>query len=315
MLISSGDTEYITDPYGNVVSAYSGDDYYVYSSDIQGSTACITDGDNISAEYEYSDFGEAAATADESFFNEICYTGAVYDNATGMYYMRARYYEPGTGRFITQDTYRGEVSDSNTWHLYAYCSNDPVNYTDPSGHKRRYLGIGCQVCLSKGVAIMTFVAGVDLIWYKKGAVGRYNSSQAFHAYLALGASASKEREQFLSRLKDTPKNISSKSKAKKLISGMKNVAISVGAFAIFGNDKFQSYRDYRGISSSISFSVRHIYGTISCGSCSMNFGGGFTTAAGMTATFGGGISYFNKEIWTSIKAEATSLKKKVEGWL
>ena len=43
--------------------------------------------------------------------------------------------EPRTGRFITRDSYRGERENANTWHLYAYCANNPINYVDPSGHK------------------------------------------------------------------------------------------------------------------------------------------------------------------------------------
>lgn len=39
-----------------------------------------------------------------------------------------------TGRFLTEDTYRGESGDVEDWHLYAYCANDPINYVDPSGH-------------------------------------------------------------------------------------------------------------------------------------------------------------------------------------
>lgn len=191
MLILSGDTEYITDPYGNVVFAYYDSDYYVYSSDIQGSTACITDGDNISAEYGYSDFGEAAATADESFFNEICYTGAVYDNATGMYYMRARYYEPGTGRFITQDTYRGEASDSGTWHLYAYCSNDPVNYTDPSGHRYKAMYVSTRMYM---LALRKHPTKLNLSGYPmlNGALkSRFKNSKVFTKYLSVKLKATK----------------------------------------------------------------------------------------------------------------------------
>lgn len=48
--------------------------------------------------------------------------------------MNARYYDPVTGRFISQDSYRGELDDPGQWHLYAYCANNPINYTDPSGH-------------------------------------------------------------------------------------------------------------------------------------------------------------------------------------
>ena len=46
--------------------------------------------------------------------------------------MNARYYDPTTGRFISQDSYRGD--GERFWHLYAYCNGDPVNYTDPTGH-------------------------------------------------------------------------------------------------------------------------------------------------------------------------------------
>jgi len=46
--------------------------------------------------------------------------------------MNARYYDPETGRFISQDTYRGE--GEVFWNLYMYCDGDPVNRNDPTGH-------------------------------------------------------------------------------------------------------------------------------------------------------------------------------------
>ena len=46
--------------------------------------------------------------------------------------------EPRTGRFITRDSYRGERENADTWHLYAYCANNPINYVDPSGHFRSF---------------------------------------------------------------------------------------------------------------------------------------------------------------------------------
>src|SRR5699024_8968187 len=58
----------------------------------------------------------------------------IYDSTTGLYYLNARYYNPEDGRFLTEDTYRGETEEPDTWHLYAYCKNNPVNYKDPSGH-------------------------------------------------------------------------------------------------------------------------------------------------------------------------------------
>lgn len=42
--------------------------------------------------------------------------------------------DPEIGRFISQDSYRGELNDPGQWHLYTYCANNPINYVDPSGH-------------------------------------------------------------------------------------------------------------------------------------------------------------------------------------
>ena len=84
--------------------------------------------------YDYDDFGVTRSIGDSTFFNEICYTGAIYDVSTGLYYLNARYYDPKNGRFITMDTYRGEINEPDTQHLYTYCANNPINYVDPSGH-------------------------------------------------------------------------------------------------------------------------------------------------------------------------------------
>lgn len=88
------------------------------------------------AAYEYDEFGNTTARIGESFDNEICYTGQVYDQSAGLYYYNARFYNPEDGRFLTQDTYRGKQTEPDTLHLYAYCANNPVNYVDPSGHKK-----------------------------------------------------------------------------------------------------------------------------------------------------------------------------------
>ena len=120
--------------YQNVIGSYRGTSYYVYNKDVQGSTSCITSEDGSAAAiYEYSDFGEVN-TLTGGISNEIRYTGAIYDAKTGLHYMNARYYDPANGRFITKDTYRGGVDNTNQWHLYVYCANNPINYVDPSGH-------------------------------------------------------------------------------------------------------------------------------------------------------------------------------------
>ena len=112
--------------------------YYFYTEDQRGSTVNVLDKDgNRVVSYWYSDFGEVSeskASAYSNFENELRYTGAIYDERTGLLYLNARFYDPSTGRFLTQDTYRGERDDAMTWNLYIYCSNNPLCFTDPTGH-------------------------------------------------------------------------------------------------------------------------------------------------------------------------------------
>ena len=68
------------------------------------------------------------------FHNEMSYTGAISDSTTGLSYMNARYYNPATGTFTSQDTYYGSAYSPWTQHLYSYTGANPINFTDPTGH-------------------------------------------------------------------------------------------------------------------------------------------------------------------------------------
>lgn len=62
------------------------------------------------------------------------FTGAPYFSSIGLYQMGARFYDPSTRRFITRDTYRGNIYQPWTQNLYTYCNNNPINFIDPTGH-------------------------------------------------------------------------------------------------------------------------------------------------------------------------------------
>ena len=107
--------------------------YHSYHQDEQGSTAYITgQGRKTENIYQYDAFGNLLEQK-EAVTNRILYTGQKYDQETGQYYLRARYYNPVVGRFLQEDTYRGDGLN-----LYAYCANNPVIYYDPSGHGTQY---------------------------------------------------------------------------------------------------------------------------------------------------------------------------------
>jgi RHS repeat-associated protein len=61
------------------------------------------------------------------------FTGQRLDS-TGLYYYNARYYDPQIGRFISADATGQDLNNPQTLNRYKYCSNNPLKYTDPSGH-------------------------------------------------------------------------------------------------------------------------------------------------------------------------------------
>ena len=133
--------------------------YYLYNKDIQGSTSSLVKEDgSADATYQYTDFGETTIQGDDQAKNEESYTGGIYDQSTGLYYLNARYYNPEDGRFLTEDTYRGENNQPNTQHLYVYCANNPVNYVDPSGHGPVGIVIGGLIGYGAGKLILPKIA-------------------------------------------------------------------------------------------------------------------------------------------------------------
>lgn len=110
--------------------------WYTYRYDVRGSVTNITNPEGTIVDgYEYNEFGVTQQVENQGFRNELTFTGSVKDTSTGLQYMNARFYEPQTGRFLSQDTYTGNAYDPWTQHLYAYCANNPVNFIDPTGHE------------------------------------------------------------------------------------------------------------------------------------------------------------------------------------
>ncbi|PCJ98084.1 MAG: hypothetical protein COA42_24465 [Alteromonadaceae bacterium] len=64
----------------------------------------------------------------------VLFTGHEHDSETGLIYMKARFYDPDTGRFLSQDTYLGDNSNPPSLHRYLYVSSRPTYYVDKDGH-------------------------------------------------------------------------------------------------------------------------------------------------------------------------------------
>jgi len=102
---------------------------YYYHYDGLGSVVALSNSNDDSCQsYEYSAYGQVAAS-DPNHPNPYMFTGRRFDIETGLYYYRARYYNPHIGRFMQTDP----VGYGAGMNLYAYCGNNPLSYTDPSG--------------------------------------------------------------------------------------------------------------------------------------------------------------------------------------
>ena len=115
-------------------------DYYLFTKNLQGDIVGIYDTDgNCVASYTYNAWGQCNTTnhtnARIGNINPFRYRGYYYDSETYLYYLNARYYDPQIKRFINADTLDnlGANGDLNAFNLYAYCSNNPVMYVDPTG--------------------------------------------------------------------------------------------------------------------------------------------------------------------------------------
>jgi len=105
-----------------------------FSYDGHGSTRLLTDTSGaVTDTYLYDAYG-TLLTSTGSTPNNYLYCGEQFDPDLGMYSLRARYYQPQTGRFWTMDSWEGTQPDPLSLHKYLYAHNNPVNRIDPSGH-------------------------------------------------------------------------------------------------------------------------------------------------------------------------------------
>ncbi|MHB1483567.1 MAG: RHS repeat-associated core domain-containing protein [Saccharofermentanales bacterium] len=159
--VNSVTTDYTIDSNNNITSETDGTDTINYVYDINGSlqymtlnsvkyyyeknamgdiTGLIDSNNNEVVHYSYDSWGRLlniggtlAGTVGAK--NSMRYRSYYYDTETGLYYLQSRYYSPDFGRFISEDdpVYHNGMTGVEA-NMYAYCKNNPVMMSDPTGH-------------------------------------------------------------------------------------------------------------------------------------------------------------------------------------
>ena len=141
-----------------------GNENYLYRKNVYGDvTEIYSDNGTLVGKYSYTAFGECIVKVNEGGIaekNPIRYRGYYYDEETGLYYLKSRYYDPVTGRFITIDDISYiDPETINGLNLYAYCNNNPISNVDPNGNAWWHWLLGAVIIIA-AVALSVVTAGV-----------------------------------------------------------------------------------------------------------------------------------------------------------
>ena len=150
---------YIYDSGANLLAVNIDGKYYTYVRNIQNDIIALVDASGKTVvNYAYDSWGKLLSITGSlkdtvGVQNPFRYRGYYYDNETGMYYLKNRYYDPELRRFISADKYV-IGTDSILPNMYMYCGNNPVNNHDENGHLFKKIMSGIKKfgsCIEKGV--------------------------------------------------------------------------------------------------------------------------------------------------------------------
>ena len=123
---------------------------YYHADGLGSITSLSNNAGTLAQTYAFDSFGKQTGSSG-SLTNPFQYTGREFDAETGLYYNRARFYDPASGRFLGEDPlgYGGDGAN-----FYAYVGNSPIGFTDHFGLKMEAAKSGlCEIsCLDFSTA-------------------------------------------------------------------------------------------------------------------------------------------------------------------
>lgn len=108
---------------------------FFHGDQINSSNIITDSAGNRSGLYEYDPYGRVVTHTGVDVKHR--FTGQEADDSTGLYYYNARYLDPELGRFINADWIVPDANNPQDLNRYSYVNNNPIRYTDPTGHKKK----------------------------------------------------------------------------------------------------------------------------------------------------------------------------------
>jgi len=125
--------------------------FYLHGDHL-GSTAVATNaGGAKTNDVRYYAYGVPRAGDPAALPTDRAFTGQKLDRGTGLMYYGARYYDPALGMFLSPDTVVPEPGNPQGLNRYAYVYNNPLKYTDPSGHFAWFVAVPVGALIGAGV--------------------------------------------------------------------------------------------------------------------------------------------------------------------
>lgn len=173
--------DFVRNEGGNLVGFHMENKQYFYNRDKQENIVNIMDTNGqFMVNYTYDSWGKPTVQIPANLpstklneammiaeFNPYMFKGYLFDKETGMYYLKTRYYSPELSRFVNADGQVGDPGKLEGQNLFAYCQNNPVNYSDENGEWPKWATkvlIGVAIILVLAVIVVaTGGAGAGLV--------------------------------------------------------------------------------------------------------------------------------------------------------
>jgi RHS repeat-associated protein len=155
--------------YGNsLISQSRGGVLSYYQKDGLGSTRALTNASGVVTDrYTYDAFGRMLAQTG-STVNSYLFAGQQRDVMTGLDYLRARWLNPASGRFMSQDTFPGALHNPIMLNRYMYAGGNPINAVDPGGMQFDLVGLADSLSILSTLLDMPASSFSAFTWHGLG---------------------------------------------------------------------------------------------------------------------------------------------------